>query len=232
MVKNELYPVVKNKGCSDIAERYINQFRTTPRCGNNVSRKEAIMARTRKNIATATDNVTNNVTTNNTMRGENTMNINTEATVVTLTNGNNTVDFVQFHEGSVMYIVNKIPTMLPTDIAVATIKQYINDGWKKIVKSIGDEKLYAPEEPEKTPEEIAEEKKAKREKYLTEKYGNLDTRRAYAVRHSEIWDEEKAKIAEDVKNGTRKRLSKFEWKKEMNENVDKRMVEEGFTLVR
>ena len=186
------------------------------------------MARTNIYYATATATATTN-----TMRGENTMNVNTEATVVTLMKGNNTVDFVQFHEGSVVYIVNKVPTVLPTATAVATIKQYMKDGWVKTVKSKEeDEKLYAPEEPEKTPEEIAEEKKAKREKYLTEKYGNLDTRRAYAVRHSEIWDEEKAKIAEDVKNGTRKRLSKFEWKKEMNENVDKRMVEEGFTLVR
>ena len=58
------------------------------------------MARTNIYYATATA-TTNNVTNNITMEGENTMNINTEATVVTLEKDNITVDFVQFQEGSV-----------------------------------------------------------------------------------------------------------------------------------
>lgn len=166
------------------------------------------MARTRKNT-------NNNVTTNNT-RGENTMNINTTATVVTLTKDNTTVDFVQFHEGTVIYIVNKVPTVLPTATAVATIKQYMKDGWKKTVK--GEEKLYAPKEPK-----TAEEKKAEREQRLTEKYGDIETRRAYVNRRQTIWAEESAKIAEAVKNGEMKRLRKDDWKALMNARVNARM---------
>lgn len=183
----------------------------------------------RKNIATATNNVTNNVTNNTTMRGENTMNVNTEATVVTLTKGNNTVDFVQFHEGTVMYIVNKVPTMLPTDIAVATIKMYIKDGWKKMVKNGEEPKIYAPKEPKvyapKIPkvEKTAEEKKAERDQKLTTKYGDIEVRRAYVQKRNAIWAEESAKIAEAVKNGEMKRLRKDEWKKLMNERVNARL---------
>lgn len=180
------------------------------------------MARTNIYYATATA-TTNNVTNNTTMRGENTMNINTEATVVTLKKDDVTVDFVQFHEGSVVYIVNKVPTVLPTATAVATIKQYMKDGWVKTVKSKEeDEKLYAPEEPKKV-EKTAEEKKAEREQRLTEKYGDLETRRAYVNRRQTIWAEESAKIAEAVKNGEMKRLRKDEWKALMNERVNARM---------
>lgn len=172
------------------------------------------MARTRKN--TTTTNVNNNVNTTNNMRGENTMNINTTATVVTLTKDNTTVDFVQFHEGSVIYIVNKVPTTLPTATAVATIKQYMKDGWSKV--NTTEEKLYAPKEPK-----TAEEKKAEREQRLTEKYGNIETRRAYVQKRQTIWAEESAKIAEAVKNGEMKRLRKDEWKALMNERVNARL---------
>lgn len=165
----------------------------------------------RKNTTT-----TNNVNVNTTMRGENTMNVNTTPTVVTLSNGNTTVDFVQFHEGSVIYIVNKVPTTLPTVVAIATIKQYMKDGWSKV--NTTEEKLYAPKEPK-----TAEEKKAEREAKLTEKYGDIDTRRAYVQKRQTIWAEESAKIAEAVKNGEMKRLRKDEWKKVMNERVNARM---------
>ena len=171
------------------------------------------MARTRKNT---TNNVTTNNNTNTIMRGENTMNVNITPTVVTLSNGNNTVDFVQFHEGSVIYIVNKVPTTLPTAVAIATIKQYMKDGWSKV--NTTEEKLYAPKEPK-----TAEEKKAEREAKLTEKYGDIDTRRAYVQKRQTIWAEESAKIAEAVKNGEMKRLRKDEWKKVMNERVNARL---------
>lgn len=160
-------------------------------------------------------NVSNN---NTTMRGENTMNVNTTATVVTLTKDDVTVDFVQFQKGTVIYIVNKVPTPLPTAVAIATIKQYIKDGWKKTVNPT-EEKLYAPKEPTKT----AEEKKAEREQRLTEKYGDIETRRAYIQKRNAIWAEESAKIAEAVKNGNMKRLRKDEWKALMNERVNARM---------
>lgn len=61
-----------------------------------------------------------------------------------------------------------------------------------------------------------------REEALTEKYGDLDTRRAYAQKRSTIWNEEAAKIAEEVKK-TGKRLRKEAWKKLMNERVNARM---------
>lgn len=183
------------------------------------------MARMRKNATTATNNVTNNVTNNTNTRGENTMkNIETTtaSVVVTLEKDGITVDFVQFHEGSVMYIVNKVPTIISTNAAVATIKQYLKDGWKKTVND--EEKLYAPEEPTpKKVEKTAEEKKAEREQRLTEKYGDLETRRAYVNRRQTIWAEESAKIAEAVKNGEMKRLRKDEWKALMNERVNARM---------
>ena len=146
-----------------------------------------------------------------------TVNINTEATVVTLTKNNSTVDFVQFHEGTVIYIVNKVPTVLPTVIAVATIKQYMKDGWSKVEKT-NEKKLYAPKEPK-----TDEEKKAEREQKLTEKYGDIETRRAYVQKRQTIWAEESAKIAEAVKNGEMKRLRKDEWKALMNERVNARL---------
>lgn len=59
---------------------------------------------------------------------------------------------------------------------------------------------------------------------LTEKYGDLDTRRAYAQKRSAIWNEEASKIAEEVKK-TGKRLRKAEWKKLMTERVNARMAE-------
>lgn len=143
--------------------------------------------------------------------------INTTATVVTLTKNNTTVDFVQFHEGTVIYIVNKVPTVLPTAVAIATIKQYMKDGWGK-VENPAEEKLYAPKEPKTT-----EEKKAEREQKLTEKYGDIETRRAYVQKRQTIWAEESAKIAEAVKNGEMKRLRKDEWKALMNERVNARL---------
>lgn len=63
-----------------------------------------------------------------------------------------------------------------------------------------------------------------REEALTEKYGDLDTRRAYAQKRSTIWNEEAAKIAEEVKK-TGKRLRKDAWKNLMNERVNARMAE-------
>lgn len=159
----------------------------------------------------------NDINNNTTMRGENTMNVNTTATVVTLTKDDITVDFVQFQKGTVIYIVNKVPTMLPTATAIATIKQYLKDGWSKVVNP-ADEKLYAPKEPK-----TAEEKKAEREAKLTEKYGDLETRRAYIQKRNAIWAEESAKIAEAVKNGEMKRLRKDEWKALMNERVNARL---------
>lgn len=171
----------------------------------------------------ARKNTTNTNNVNTTTRGENTMNINITPTVVTLTNGNTTVDFVQFHEGSVVYIVNKVPTALPTAVAIATIKQYMKDGWSKV--NTTEEKLYAPKEPTKSTAKpkTAEEKKAEREQRLTEKYGNIETRRAYVQKRQTIWAEESAKIAEAVKNGEMKRLRKDEWKALMNERVNARM---------
>lgn len=87
-----------------------------------------------------------------------------------------------------------------------------------------EKKTASPKKPTDT-EKVATDKVTKtREQSLTEKYGDLDTRRAYAQKRSTIWNEEAAKIAEEVKK-TGKRLRKDAWKKLMNERVNARMAE-------
>lgn len=89
-----------------------------------------------------------------------------------------------------------------------------------------DQKVAAPKEPTAKPKKVektAEEKKAEREQKLTEKYGDIETRRAYIQKRQTIWAEESAKIAEAVKNGEMKRLRKDEWKALMNERVNARL---------
>ena len=62
---------------------------------------------------------------------------------------------------------------------------------------------------------------------LTEKYGSLDKRREYIQRKNQIWNEEAAKISEEVKK-TGKRLRKDAWKKLMDERVTSRLKAEGY----
>lgn len=98
----------------------------------------------------------------------------------------------------------------------------LENGYKVVPQK--EQKVAAPKEPKpKKVEKTAEEKKAEREQRLTEKYGDIDIRRAYVQKRNAIWAEESAKIAEAVKNGEMKRLRKDEWKKLMNERVNARL---------
>ena len=171
--------------------------------------------RTRKNNTNTTNN-----TNNTNMKGE-TMNKNIKDTLtITLTKkGYSAIVLTQIN-GGVIYTINGIPCTITNDQGNALYKAYIQKGF--MVKANDVEKTLAPKEPKV--EKTAEEKKAERDQKLTNKYGDIEVRRAYVQKRNAIWAEESAKIADAVKNGTMKRLRKDEWKKLMNERVNARMA--------
>lgn len=112
------------------------------------------------------------------------------------------------------------------EAVAASPKKSINyaEEYKKNLAAVNNKvkvetKTASPKKP--TSEKVTTKTRAEA---LTEKYGDLDTRRAYAQKRSAIWNEEASKIAEEVKK-TGKRLRKAEWKKLMNERVNARMAE-------
>lgn len=171
-----------------------------------------------KTVAINTVNVNNkeeNMKKNNNITG---------ASVVMTKKGCGTITLNQpMIHGPIYLTVFNVTSEIKSDVA-EKVNEFKAAGFE-ITKVTQHEAVAAsPKKPTDT-EKVATDKVTKtREEALTEKYGDLDTRRAYAQKRSTIWNEEAAKIAEEVKK-TGKRLRKDAWKKLMNERVNARMAE-------
>jgi len=105
---------------------------------------------------------------------------------------------------------------------------YIKKGWvKDHTEIIGEEpKAEKPEEKAVAAPKEPKPKKT-RDEALTEKYGDIEARRAYMAKKNakkaEVTREVKAEIVEWVKS--HRRLTKDEYKDQLNKEVAKRMAE-------
>lgn len=168
-----------------------------------------------KTVAINTVNVNNkeekNMKKNNNITG---------ASVVMTKKGCGTITLNQpMIHGSIYLTVFNVTSEINGDVA-EKVKEFKAAGFE-ITKVTQHEAVAAsPKKPTSNDSPITKT----RAEALTEKYGDLDTRRAYAQKRSAIWNEEASKIAEEVKK-TGKRLRKAEWKKLMTERVNARMAE-------
>jgi len=135
--------------------------------------------------------------------------------------GNPSIELTQYDKGEMVdVVISGITFHMDVDSANELYLDRLENGYKVAE----EKKASAPKEPKV--EKTVEDKKAEREQKLTEKYGDIDVRRAYVQKRNAIWAEESAKIAEEVKSGARKRMGKDAWKKLMNERVNARLASE------
>lgn len=150
---------------------------------------------------------------------------------VYLTNNNHTDPVIiamgTYSDGQKFYVATEngvSKSLKDADAANLLYIHYIKKGWvKDHTEIIGEEpKAEKPEEKAVAAPKEPKPKKT-RDEALTEKYGDIEVRRAYMSKKNEVIKAVKAEIVEWVKS--HRRLTKDEYKDQLNKEVAKRMAE-------